>query len=42
MVYDTDAATLEWHRVEYPIERVQKLMTEVAPRYVDRPERRYL
>ena len=28
MVYDSDAATLEWHRVEYPIERVQKLMSE--------------
>jgi len=28
MVYDTDAQSLEWHRVDYPIERVQKLMTE--------------
>ena len=28
MILDTDADTLEWHRVEYPIERVQKLMKE--------------
>ena len=28
MVFDSEAGTLEWHRVEYPIERVQKLMTE--------------
>jgi predicted phosphodiesterase len=28
MVLDTDERTLAWHRVEYPIERVQKLMTE--------------
>ncbi|HEY5489274.1 MAG TPA: metallophosphoesterase family protein, partial [Candidatus Limnocylindrales bacterium] len=28
MLLDTDSHTLEWRRVEYPIERVQKLMTE--------------
>lgn len=28
MIFDTDAGTLEWHRVEYPIEDVQRLMTE--------------
>jgi diadenosine tetraphosphatase ApaH/serine/threonine PP2A family protein phosphatase len=28
MVLDTDTLSLEWHRVEYPIERVQRLMTE--------------
>ncbi len=28
MLIDTDAERLEWHRVEYPIERVQKLMTQ--------------
>ncbi len=28
MLYDTDEQTLEWHRVMYPIERVQKLMAE--------------
>jgi predicted phosphodiesterase len=26
MLLDTDTATLEWRRVEYPVERVQKLM----------------
>jgi predicted phosphodiesterase len=30
MIMDTDAHTLEWHRVEYPVERVQKLMTQLA------------
>ena len=29
MLFDSDAQTLEWHRVEYPIERVQKLMTQL-------------
>lgn len=28
MLLDTDQRSLEWRRVEYPIERVQKLMTE--------------
>ena len=28
MILDTDADTLEWRRVEYPIEPVQKLMKE--------------
>ena len=28
MILDTDANTLEWHRVDYPIEPVQKLMKE--------------
>jgi predicted phosphodiesterase len=28
MVLDTDEHTLQWHRVEYPIDRVQKLMTD--------------
>ncbi len=28
MILDTDASTIEWHRVEYPIEPVQKLMKE--------------
>jgi predicted phosphodiesterase len=27
LVLDTDAKTLEWHRVAYPIEKVQKMMT---------------
>jgi predicted phosphodiesterase len=29
LLLDTDAGTLEWHRVEYPIERVQKLMEQL-------------
>ena len=29
MIFDTEALTLEWRRVEYPIERVQKLMKEL-------------
>jgi predicted phosphodiesterase len=29
MVLDTEAGWLEWHRVEYPIEKVQALMAEV-------------
>ena len=28
MMLDTDGTNDEWRRVEYPIERVQKLMTE--------------
>ena len=28
MLLDTDRQTLEWRRIEYPIERVQKLMAE--------------
>jgi predicted phosphodiesterase len=28
MLLDTDQQTLQWRRVDYPIERVQKLMTE--------------
>jgi predicted phosphodiesterase len=28
MLFDTDAHTLEWHRVDYPIEDVQKMMVE--------------
>jgi predicted phosphodiesterase len=38
MVLDTDARTLAWHRVEYPVERVQKLMTDfkLPPRLVRR------
>jgi hypothetical protein len=28
MILDTEANTLEWHRVDYPIEPVQKLMKE--------------
>ena len=28
MILDTETSMLEWHRVEYPIERVQKLMKE--------------
>jgi diadenosine tetraphosphatase ApaH/serine/threonine PP2A family protein phosphatase len=30
LMMDTDARTLEWRRVEYPIERVQKLMTQLG------------
>jgi diadenosine tetraphosphatase ApaH/serine/threonine PP2A family protein phosphatase len=30
LLVDTEAQTLEWRRVEYPIERVQKLMTEAG------------
>jgi predicted phosphodiesterase len=29
MLLDTDAQSLEWRRVEYPIERVQQLMTDL-------------
>ena len=38
MLLDTDARTLEWRRVEYPIEHVQKLMAEheLPPRLVRR------
>src|SRR5688572_22976707 len=28
MILDTDAHTFEWHRIEYPIEKVQRLMAE--------------
>ena len=28
LLIDTDTSLLEWHRVEYPIERVQKLMEQ--------------
>jgi len=28
MLFDTDLQTLEWRRVEYPVEQVQKLMAE--------------
>ena len=28
MILDTETNMLEWHRVEYPIEQVQKLMKE--------------
>ena len=28
LLLDTDAGTLEWRRVEYPVERVQKLMEQ--------------
>jgi predicted phosphodiesterase len=30
MMIDTEASTLEWHRVEYPIERVQRLMADAG------------
>ena len=30
LIYDTDQGTLEWHRVEYPIEAVQQLMGEIG------------
>jgi diadenosine tetraphosphatase ApaH/serine/threonine PP2A family protein phosphatase len=30
LLLDTDAHTLEWHRIEYPIEHVQKLMTQLG------------
>lgn len=30
LVLDTDAHTMDWHRVEYHFERVQKLMTQLA------------
>ncbi len=30
MMLDTDARTMEWRRVEYPIERVQKLMADAG------------
>jgi predicted phosphodiesterase len=30
MVIDTAAQTMEWHRVEYPIDRVQRLMTDLG------------
>ncbi|MEP7158289.1 MAG: metallophosphoesterase family protein [Chloroflexota bacterium] len=30
LIMDTDAHTLEWRRVEYPVERVQKLMTQLG------------
>jgi predicted phosphodiesterase len=38
MVYDTEAATLEWRRVEYPVEQVQKLMAarQLPPRLARR------
>jgi predicted phosphodiesterase len=38
MVLDTESRTIEWHRVEYPIERVQELMTKLRlpPRLVAR------
>jgi diadenosine tetraphosphatase ApaH/serine/threonine PP2A family protein phosphatase len=29
LIYDTDGHTLEWHRVAYPIERVQALMADL-------------
>ena len=38
MLLDTDMRTLEWRRVEYPIEQVQKLMDQhdLPPRLVRR------
>ena len=30
LIMDTEAHTLEWRRVEYPIERVQTLMTQLG------------
>jgi len=38
MVYDTDERTLEWRRIDYPVEQVQKLMVErkLPPRLVRR------
>ena len=30
MVIDTEANTIEWHRVEYPIETVKRLMTDLG------------
>jgi len=38
MLLDTDKGSFEWRRVEYPIERVQKLMTELKmpPRLISR------
>jgi predicted phosphodiesterase len=30
LILDTNARTLEWRRVEYPVERVQKLMTQLG------------
>ncbi len=38
MILDLDKRTLEWHRVAYPIERVQEMMTErrLPPRLVRR------
>jgi len=38
MLLDTDARTMEWRRVAYPIERVQKLMTDAGlpPRLIAR------
>lgn len=38
MLLDTEMQTLEWHRVEYPIEHVQQLMSErdLPPRLVRR------
>jgi predicted phosphodiesterase len=40
MILDTEAGTLEWHRVPYPIEKVQKLMKQLRlpPRLVARLE----
>ncbi len=29
MVIDTEASTIEWHRVEYPIDETKQLMTEL-------------
>src|SRR4051794_39304067 len=38
MLLDTNKQTLEWHRVEYPVEHVQQLMSErdLPPRLVRR------
>jgi predicted phosphodiesterase len=30
MILDTDARTLEWHRVEYPVEKTQRLMARLG------------
>ena len=29
MIIDTEASTIAWHRVEYPIEKTQRLMTDL-------------
>jgi len=38
MMLDTDKRTVEWHRVEYPVERVQRLMKDLKmpPRLISR------
>jgi predicted phosphodiesterase len=40
MILDTEAGKLEWHRVAYPVEKVQKLMRQLRlpPRLVARLE----